>query len=212
MMTIDEMLAVTGARHAEICPRQVLGIRMGLLAGDLLALDLPRQDKRLLIIVETDGCTVDGVEAATGCTPGHRTLRIEDMGKVAATFIDTLTQRAVRIVPRPESRSLAASYAPPGLNRWEAQRAGYQCMPADLLLAWSWVELRTPLTVTLGAPGLRVACAVCGEEVINGREVTVCGRLLCRACAGVRYYTLSEADCRDMFPARGQPSGRAPGD
>lgn len=36
--------------------------------------------------------------------------------------------------------------------------------------------------------GLRVECAVCGEEVMNEREVMVEGQPLCRACAGNSYY------------------------
>jgi formylmethanofuran dehydrogenase subunit E len=45
----------------------------------------------LLTILETDGCAADGVSAATGCWVGRRTLRVEDFGKVAATFVDTQT-------------------------------------------------------------------------------------------------------------------------
>ncbi len=36
---------------------------MALLAGELLDLELPRTDKRLLVIAETDGCTVDGISS-----------------------------------------------------------------------------------------------------------------------------------------------------
>ncbi len=64
---------------------------MGLLAGRWLGLDVPRDDKRLLTFVETDGCAADGVSSATGCRVGGRTLRVIDFGKVAATFVDTLT-------------------------------------------------------------------------------------------------------------------------
>ncbi|MCC6175174.1 MAG: formylmethanofuran dehydrogenase, partial [Chloroflexi bacterium] len=39
--------------HARLCPRQILGARIGLYAGELLGLDLPQTDKRLLAIVET---------------------------------------------------------------------------------------------------------------------------------------------------------------
>jgi formylmethanofuran dehydrogenase subunit E len=62
---------------------------MGLHAGQLLQLDLPRTDKRLFVLVETDGCLTDGVAVATGCWFGRRTLRLVDQGKVAATFVDT---------------------------------------------------------------------------------------------------------------------------
>src|SRR5688572_19018238 len=84
----SDMLEASAAHHTRLCPRQVLGLRMGLLAGQLLRLELPRTDKRLIAIVETDGCTTDGIMAATGCSVGRRTMFIRDWGKVAATFID----------------------------------------------------------------------------------------------------------------------------
>jgi formylmethanofuran dehydrogenase subunit E len=60
----------------------VLGVRIGLAAGEALDLDLPRADKRLLMLVETDGCFADGVSVATGCWLGRRTLRLVDYGRV----------------------------------------------------------------------------------------------------------------------------------
>ena len=99
MLTLKEILEQSAAMHHHLCPRQVLGARLGLLAGAELGLSLPQSDKRLLTIVETDGCFVDGVSVATGCTVGHRTLRVEDYGKVAATCIDTQTGRALRLAP-----------------------------------------------------------------------------------------------------------------
>jgi hypothetical protein len=49
---------------------------MGIFATELLGIDLPRCDRRLLVISETDGCTVDGLIASTGCRVGSRTLRL----------------------------------------------------------------------------------------------------------------------------------------
>src|SRR5262245_57508692 len=89
---LKEILRVSSAQHRRLCPRQVLGARMGMLAGDVLGVKLPQTDKRLLTIVETDGCMVDGIVAATHCRLGRRTLRVEDYGKVAATFVDTFAQ------------------------------------------------------------------------------------------------------------------------
>lgn len=60
-----------------------------------LGLEIPRQDKRLLAIVETDGCFADGVAAVTGCTMEHRTLWLADYGKIGATFVDVKTETAV---------------------------------------------------------------------------------------------------------------------
>jgi len=50
---LTEMLAQTSARHKHLCPRQVLGVRMGLYAAELFPIELPQRDKRLLALVET---------------------------------------------------------------------------------------------------------------------------------------------------------------
>ncbi len=188
MTTLNELLNQSAALHDHLCPRQVLGVRMGLLAELKLSLALPQTDKRLLTIVETDGCFADGISVSTGCTIGHRTLRVEDYGKVAATFVDTKTGQAVRIAPRREARSTARSYALEARNRWEAQLLGYQRMPIDDLYTIRDVRLTTPIETIISRAGLRAACDTCGEEIINGREVEHAGMRLCRSCAGQGYY------------------------
>ena len=160
---------------------------MGLLAGRWLGLDVPRTDKRLLTFVETDGCAADGISAATGCRVGGRTLRVLDYGKVAATFVDTQTGDAVRIVPAPDSRTRAWDYAPDARNKWQANLIGYQHMPDDELLIAQPVVLTVSLEKLLSKPGWRVNCEDCGEEIINEREVIHHGRVLCRSCAGEGY-------------------------
>src|SRR5918911_1243912 len=97
--------------HPRLCPRQVLGVRIGQYAGELLGLALPRSDKQLLAFVEMDGCFADGVSVATGCWLGRRTLRLVDHGKVAATVVDTALMRAIRIAVHPDARCRAISYA-----------------------------------------------------------------------------------------------------
>ena len=170
----------------------MLGVRAGLLAGLLLDLPLPQPNKRLLAIAETDGCFVDGLSAATGCYVGRRTLRIEDYGKTAATFIDTLTEQSVRIAPHNNARELAWQHAPSALNKWESQLIGYQHMPDGLLFLWQWVQLNVPVKQIIGQPGKRVACEACDEEIINQREVMHEGTTLCRSCAGKSYFSFIE--------------------
>ncbi len=174
--------------HHHLCPRQVLGVRMGMWAGELLGLNLPQAGKRLYAIVETDGCAVDGIAVATNCWVGHRTLRIEDYGKVAATFLDTATGEAVRIAPSPRSRELALAHALGAASRWEAQLAGYQQMPAQELLVARPVRVCTPVEQIVGCAGKRAVCACCGEEIMNGREVVRGQETLCASCAGPSYY------------------------
>lgn len=189
MPPLSELLAQTAHLHHHLCPRQVLGVRMGLYAGQLLELDLPQSDKRLFVIAETDGCGVDGISVATNCWIGRRTLRVEDYGKLAATFVDTQTGRAVRIVPRPAAREIAQQYAPAG-NGWEAQLLGYQRMLDEELLSAQRVRLSIDLKAIISRAGLRAVCDLCGEEIMNEREIKQSDLTLCRSCAQGSYYQI----------------------
>ncbi len=191
---LPDLLAHTSALHNHLCPRQVLGVRMGLHAAEVLDLDLPQTGKRLLTIVETDGCFADGVSVATNCWLGRRTLRCVDHGKVAATFVDTLTGEAVRIHPAPAARTLAATYAPAAVDRWHAYLEGYQVMPVSELLVVASVRLAVPIADLISRPECRVACDNCHEEIFNEREVLRNGQLLCRACAGEPYLAEVQSD------------------
>jgi formylmethanofuran dehydrogenase subunit E len=188
MEDMEALLGKSAVLHQHLCPRQVLGVRMGLLAGDLFCIPLPQARKRLLAVVETDGCFADGITVVTGCRVGKRTLRVEDLGKVAVTFVDTLSGRAVRMAPQQDIRERAREFAPEARNRWGSQLLGYQRMPVAELLTWRSVSLSTPVEVIVGRPGVRTNCALCGEEIINQREVVVEGRVYCRCCAGFSYY------------------------
>lgn len=175
--------------HQHLCPKQVLGARVALLAAQWHQVPMPQADKRIFAFVETDGCFADGVSVASGCWIGHRTMRIEDYGKVAAIFVDTQTGTAVRICPHPRSRVIAQRYAPEAADRWHAQLEAYQIMPdAELLIAQP-VELAVDMGALISRHGLRVVCVRCGEDIINQREVRDdAGQVLCRTCAGAAYY------------------------
>lgn len=185
---LDELLTASATHHHKLCPRQVLGVRIGLLAGRLFEMPLPQPEKRLLAIAETDGCFVDGISVATGCYVGRRTLRIEDYGKIAVTFVDTRTEQAIRIAPHRNVRELAREYASSARNKWEAQLLGYQHIPDNVLLHWGRVELTVPVKQIVGRAGKHVNCEICGEEIINQREAIHEGTTLCKSCAGESYF------------------------
>ena len=209
MDEIQEYLVQSATAHKNLCPRQVLGVRMGRYAARLLGFDPMRVEKRLLVIVETDGCFATGVSAATRCTIGSRNLRIEDLGKAAATFTDTKLRRSVRIAPSADSRALAEQYAPEIPDRWEAMLQGYQRIPDELLFSWQPVELLASIEAIFSRPGVRTACQVCGEEIINEREIVRDGQVLCRSCAGFSYYAPAVAQTQALVapqPAHGASS------
>jgi len=190
MRNLESFFDQLSVMHDHLCPKQVLGIRFGMYAAEWLDLNLPQTDKRLFAFVETDGCFTDGVAAATGCWVGHRTMRVMDYGKVAATFVDTFTERAIRISPTRESRLRATRYAPAAPDRWHAQLLAYKIMPTEELLLAQRVTLNVSLAAIISRHGMRVVCERCGEDIINAREVRRAGKILCRACAGDAYYTI----------------------
>lgn len=186
---LQTLLEKSAAQHSHLCPRQVIGVRMGIFAAQCLNLDLPQTQKRLLVIVESDGCFADGVSAATGATLGHRTMRLEDYGKIAAVFVDTQTGKSIRIAPVLNVREHARQYAPAGESRhYFAQLHGYQRMPLDEMFFTQELTLNTPIAEIISRPGVRVNCNLCREEIINERELYREGLTLCRACAGNAYY------------------------
>lgn len=192
MSELDVFLKASASRHSHLCPRQVLGVRAAMIAGRILGLDVPRRDKRLLVITETDGCFTDGLRVVTGVSVGHRTLRVEDYGKIAATFIDVKKECAIRVAPRVNVRDRAWDYTPDETRRYFSQLRAYQIMPPDELFKIHQVSLTTPLEEIISRAGVRTNCDACGEEIINQREVEQDGRTLCRSCSGQSYYVFVE--------------------
>jgi formylmethanofuran dehydrogenase subunit E len=187
-MNLQPLLDLSSRDHSHLCPRQILGVRMGLVGMKALGFDAPPEKKRLLIITETDGCFADGLSAATNCAVGHRTLRVEDYGKVAATFVDAQTSRAVRVAPALDVREKAYAYASDEPRHYFAQMQAYQIMPDDEMFTVNEVQLAASIEAIISRPGARVDCDVCGEEIMNEREIQHEGFTLCRACAGNSYY------------------------
>ena len=187
-MNIQPLLEKSARDHSHLCPRQILGVRLGLAGLSALGFDDPPTGKRLLIITETDGCFADGLSAATNCTVGHRTLRVEDYGKVAAVFVDVNTGRAVRVAPVLDIRQRAYSYALDESRHYFAQMQAYQIMPDEEIFTVNEVQLAASIESIVSRPGMRVNCDVCGEEIMNEREIHQNGFTLCHTCTGNSYY------------------------
>ncbi len=204
-MTLElrELLSISSARHDHLCPRQVLGVRMGLAGMAALDWSPPLRKELGLVIIETDGCFADGIEVATGASVGHRTLRVNDLGKIAATFADVKSGMAVRVSPEKHVRTRACEFAPSEADRYFAQLEGYQRMPVSELLTFQAVKLEPPVDLLIDSPASRAVCAKCGEEIVNHREVKHAGVRLCRSCAGYGYYEAdAEPPARHAVPAR----------
>jgi formylmethanofuran dehydrogenase subunit E len=187
-MNIQPLLEKSVREHSHLCPRQVLGVRLGLAGMKALGFDSPPANKQLLVIAETDGCFIDGLSAATNCTVGHRTLRVEDYGKVAAVFIDVATSRSIRVAPLLDVRLRAYAFASDEPDRYVAQLKAYQSLPDEEMFSCAAVRLFRSIESIISQPGMRAICSICGEEIMNEREIHRDGKSLCRACAEKPYY------------------------
>lgn len=193
MTDLAKYLDASQARHSHLCPRQVLGVRIALAGLRSLSMEPGmKQHGRLLVISETDGCFSDGIEVTAWVSVGHRSLRIEDYGKIAATFIDLKTGQAVRVHPVAGVREVARKYFPLERKAYFSQLKGYQTIPDHELLGIQWVRVERDLRQLMGSPRQRACCRRCGEEIINGREIFAEEITICAACAGHSYYQLRE--------------------
>jgi formylmethanofuran dehydrogenase subunit E len=190
MLSLDEYLREAEQAHGHLCAGQVLGVRMAMLGLEKLGIEDPRgkDRKRLVTFVEIDRCATDAIGVVTGCRLGKRALKFRDWGKMAATFVDLSTGKAIRIAAKESSKALARTMHPEIESKNQQQMLAYREMPEDDLFAMQWVKVELPAEEFPGYKGDRIVCAGCGEGINFRREVQRDGRVLCRACAGESYY------------------------
>src|SRR5919206_1421449 len=174
MQPLDELLEECGRLHGHMCAGQLLGARMAVLGCRSIGIDDPSgaDRKKLIVWVEIDRCMADAVGAVTGARLGKRSLKYQDYGKVAATFLNTETGEAVRVVALEESRELADARHPEIESRKERQFLTYREAEDSELFKTERVRPRYGEFDAPGRPIRRVRCARCGEGVNDGREVT----------------------------------------
>jgi formylmethanofuran dehydrogenase subunit E len=192
MKSLDEYLVDAEQAHGHLCAGQVLGVRLAMLGLAKLGIEDPRGNKedrkRLVTFVEIDRCATDAVAVVTGCRLGKRALKFRDWGKVAATFVDLNTGKAIRIAAKESSKALARQMHPEIADKNQQQMLAYREIADNDLFTTQWVKVDLPPEEFPGYKGERVVCEVCGEGINFRREVRSEEKVLCRACAGERYY------------------------
>jgi len=191
MKSLEQYLQDAEVAHGHLCAGQVLGVRMAMLGLRKLGIEDPqgKDRKRLVTFVEIDRCATDAVAVVTGCRLGKRALKFRDWGKMAASFVDVNTGKAVRVAAKESSKSLARQMHPEIENKNQQQMAAYRAMSDEDLFATQWVNVHLLPEEFPGYKGERIVCEACGEGINFRREVRRDGRVLCRACAGEGYYT-----------------------
>lgn len=190
MESLDELLQQAEVAHGHLCAGQILGVRMAMMACRRLGIDDPRgaDRKRMICFVEIDRCATDAIGLVTGCRLGRRALKFRDWGKMAATFVDLATGRALRVVARESSRELARERFPEVEPAGAQQKRAYRELAEEELFAAQWVRVELPVEEMPGFRGGRVTCSDCGEGVNFGRFERRAAPdggelLLCRSCA-----------------------------
>jgi formylmethanofuran dehydrogenase subunit E len=192
MEALDDLLKLAEVAHGHLCAGQILGVRMAMFGCQRLDIDDPRgrDRKRLVTFIEIDRCATDAIGVVTGCRLGKRALKFRDWGKMAATFIDLPSGRALRIVAKESSKARARELYPEIENKNQQQMRAYREMPDEELFSEEWVEVALDAKEFPGYKGERIACDDCGEGINYDRFVRRDGKTLCLACAAPeeRYY------------------------
>ena len=192
MESNDELLKQYELTHGTLCPGVLLGLRMAVLGCALVSIEHPRgADRNTLVVwVEIDRWLADAVETVTGARLGKRTLKFLDYGKLAATFLNLETGKAVRIVALESSRRLADLRHPEIDDKYERQMRTYREAAEEELFDVTDVEVQVREKDLPGHPRSRVICHKCGEGVNDGREISLPDRItLCRPCVYGTYGT-----------------------
>jgi len=189
-LDLEACLEEAKAFHGDLCAGIKLGTRMSILGLQSIGIDDPKgkDRKNIIVFAETDRCVTDAILVTTGCHPGKRTMKIFDYGKMAATFVNLKTGKAVRVFLKNKDGDKK-------LTREEIESSPHSddfvmSPPEDL---FNVVEVSVDLKPEdlPGRPLQIVTCSICGERIMDKREVYRDGSILCKPCAeGSCYYTL----------------------
>jgi formylmethanofuran dehydrogenase subunit E len=187
-MDFEVCLDEAKAFHGDLCAGIMLGTRMAMLGLEAIGIGDPKgaDRKNIIVYVETDRCASDAILAVTGCHPGKRTMKILDHGKMAATFVNLKTGKAVRVAAKNNDGNRV-------VTREEIEKSPYgkeyAMRPAEELFEMREVRVDLKPEDLPGKPLRIVTCEACGERIMDLREVLKDGKTVCRACAsGTSYY------------------------
>lgn len=187
-LDFETCIKVAEEFHGGRCAGAIIGTRMAILGLREIGIYDPRgaDSKNIIVYVETDRCPSDAILAVTGCHPGKRTMKIVDNGKMAATFVNLKTGKAVRVCVKNKDGNRV-------LTREEIEKSPYTeeyaMLPSEDLFETKEVRVELKLEDLPGKPLNIVTCEACGERIMDMRYERIDGKILCHPCAtGINYY------------------------
>ncbi len=190
MSDFEVLLDKARAFHGDVCPGIVLGTRTTMAGMRELGLSPFEKNRGLIVYVEIDRCMADAIQAITGCSLGHRSLKCMNYGKFAATFVDTKTGNAVRIAVIDKDRQGPEKSGKGEKGGMKDAVKTLSEVPEKDLLIIRKVRVEIPDGDMPGMPKHRETCSVCGEKILDSKEMNVACKPVCKNCANGSYYTI----------------------
>lgn len=178
MKTFEQDVKRAEEYHGHLCSGQCIGVKMGRYGMELIGVDPDVNPKDIMVFVECNRCPADAIGVVTGCKVGKRTYYFYDYGKVACSFLNLKTGKAVRIQRKKRMHP----------EEGEDMVAFYKNLPNDVFFKVEEIQIPIKPTDMPGPPVQVSACETCGEDITDGRQVEKEGRTLCKSCAGQSYY------------------------
>jgi len=182
--------------HGHTCPGTAIGYRASEIALNKLS-SSKAGDEEFIAIVENDSCSVDAIQAVTGCTMGKGNLILRDYGKQTYTFINRKTGDALRISLDQDLNEINPNFKTARIKALasgadEADKKEFEKQKnilTEKILKMLGEELFKIEKVNLQVPDKAsiygsVKCAECGEQVSEHRARVKNGRIVCIPCFG----------------------------
>ena len=179
----DEQLKKAVEFHGELCGGIAIGTKLGMYGLELLGMELNKRHKNLIVILENERCTADGIQAVTKCTIGKRSLKLVYYGRFAATFYNMETGEAYRVSDADANKKDKVK------ETREEMVERFRVTPPEELFNVEKVKVKDfKEEQKPGDPHVTEWCCECGEKITDNYHLIRDDKAICRSCAAESYY------------------------
>jgi len=172
------------AYHGHVCMGQVLGVLLAEQGHKLLG-NISSRD--LIVICENDRCISDAIQTLTNTRLGRRSFKLIDYGKMAVTFCNLKSGKSYRVWVSGDISKRGDYHS---LTKEEQLKVLDHILSSKLedVVSYKEVSVKFNENELPGKPKRVIWCAKCNEKVMDGKDVVVDGKILCKSCAYGGYY------------------------
>ncbi len=182
----DEQLKKAVEFHGELCGGIAIGTKLGMYGLELLGMELNKRHRNLIVILENERCTADGIQAVTKCSMGKRSLKQVYYGRFAATFYNMDTGEAYRVSDADANKKTKTK------ETREEMVERFRLTPPEELFNVEKVRVNFKDAQKPGDAHTTAWCSVCGEKITDNYHLIRAGKAICKACAEESYYEVIE--------------------